>query len=1008
MTGNRAPAAAGGVEALAVTIFVLGLVILFFQGLQGSVQARLRRADITQRKEAEEALRKSELRHRDLTEMLPQTVYECDISGRITFMNQSGLDAFGLAREDLERGVSALDLMEPGERAHGAEGLRVRLAGDRGGPREYLMRRKDGSTFPGAAYSTAIMSEGRPMGVRGILIDITERKQREEAAREWAILVQCSHDAIIKEIGGRIAFWNAGAERMFGYQRQEILGRPLQAIIPQDCHGDVPQLTARLERGETVADFETQGLRKDGRRMYTSLSVTPLRDASGALLGSVGIMRDTSGIQEKQRDLLKRNSLLELLQASAVAANQAASAEEVIQTSLDLICSHTGWSVGHALVMHEGGQSGLRSTGLWHLEEAARFEHFRAASEGLVIEPGTGLAGRVLATGQPCWVADLALDAGVTRGKLATELGLKAAFASPILAGPEVAGVMEFFSTAPVEADDPFLQVIHSIGVQLGRVIERTRAGKALKESEARYRAITENASHGVLTLSLDGRILYANRTCEALLGYSCAELLGLYVSDLGPEWSRELVQRWLRGLTRRSDGNFSLPPFEAIGWHKSGQEKPLEVSMTGYLGKDDARVCTAVIRDISERKHAEDAVRKASQTLSAVVENSPLAIVTLDRAGTVKTWNAAAEQLFGWSCEEAVGLPLPAVPDAGDQQYRSGIERILAGETVVHEARRVCKDGNFVDVGAWGAPLRDGDGTITGLIIEYVDLTERKRLEAQLRQAQKLESIGQLAAGLAHEINTPIQYVGDNTHFLEEAFGELTKLLDAYDALLAEARVCPAGKRLVSTLDQLAEKADFAFLRREIPKAIGESLEGVGRVAQIVGAMKAFSHPGATELTPVDLNRAIESTILVCRNEWKYVADMATELDPSLPLIPCLPGEINQVILNLIINAAHAIADVLEAKPGKGTITVKTSWEEDWAEVRVRDTGTGIPIEVRSRIFDPFFTTKEVGKGTGQGLALAHSVVVQRHRGTIHFETQPGVGTTFIVRLPLRSEATL
>jgi len=832
--------------------------------------------DVTERKEAEEALRKSELRYRDLTEMLPQMVFECDSDGRVTFMNQSGLDALGLARKELEGGVNALELMDPSDRQRGAEGLLSRLSGDRSGPREYLMLRQDGSRFPGAVYSAPILSDGKPVGVRGILIDISDRKQAEETLREWAILVQSSNDAIVKEMGGRIVFWNAGAEQMLGYGAREIVGRPLQDIIPPERCQDIPRIMSLLEQGEIVAHFETQGLRKDGRRVDTSLSVTPLRDAQGRLTGSVGIMRDMSEIQAEQRELLKRNSLLELLQASAVAANQAVSAEEAIQTCLDNICSHTGWSVGHAFVMPEGVPSGLTSSGLWHFDEPQGLDQFREASERLVIQPGVGLAGRVLATGRPCWVADLALDTGLTRSALATELGLKAALASPILAGPEVVGVMEFFSAAPVEADDPLLEVINSIGVQLGRVIER---------------------------------------------------------------------------------------------------------------------------------KRAEEAVRKASQTLSAVVENSPLAIVTLDVECTVQSWNAAAEKLFGWPRQEVIGRPLLILPSPPDEQYRRGVERVLAGETVVHEARRVCQDGRLVEVNVWGAPLPGPCGAIMGMIVEYADLSERKLLEAQLRQAQRLESIGQLAAGLAHEINTPIQYVGDNTHFLEEAFGEVGKLLEIYDQLLAAARSHPSNRSLVQAVDALAERADFAFLRQEIPKAICESLEGVGRVAQIVGAMKAFSHPGPAEFTAVDLNRAIESTVLVCRNEWKYVADLVTELDHDLPPVLCLPGEINQVILNLVINAAHAIADVVEQQGGKGTITITTAWAEDWVEVRVRDTGTGIPAEVRPRIFDPFFTTKEVGKGTGQGLALAHSVVVQKHGGTIHFETEMGAGTVFIIRLPLRRE---
>jgi signal transduction histidine kinase len=279
--------------------------------------------------------------------------------------------------------------------------------------------------------------------------------------------------------------------------------------------------------------------------------------------------------------------------------------------------------------------------------------------------------------------------------------------------------------------------------------------------------------------------------------------------------------------------------------------------------------------------------------------------------------------------------------------------------------------------------------------------------LREQLSQAQKLESVGQLAAGIAHEINTPTQYVGDNIRFVQKSFVHLVKLLNIYDRLWIETcadTLTPAVKQEVATALQ---KTDTRFLLEEIPKAIDDGLEGVKRVSSLVSAMKEFSHPGTKEKVPLDLNRAIRSTITVAQNEWKYVADVETEFDPDLPLVSCLPGEFNQVILNLIVNAAHAIGDL--PKPGdaqKGKIRVRTALCPTGVEIRIADTGRGIPPEVRAKIFDPFFTTKEIGKGTGQGLAIARSVIVDKHEGSLDFETVVGEGTTFIIRLPLRGQS--
>jgi signal transduction histidine kinase len=298
-------------------------------------------------------------------------------------------------------------------------------------------------------------------------------------------------------------------------------------------------------------------------------------------------------------------------------------------------------------------------------------------------------------------------------------------------------------------------------------------------------------------------------------------------------------------------------------------------------------------------------------------------------------------------------------------------------------------------------------DGRVEFLSINARDLTDRKRverernqMEIQLRHAQKLESIGQLAAGIAHEINTPTQFIGDNLRFLQDAFKDLLDLLRPFHLLLQNARGQSFAPGLAEEIEKTIQAINLADLEKEIPQSIAQSLSGVQRVAKIVQAMKDFSHPGTDSKVPVDINRAIESTLTVCRNEWKYVADLQTDFDPSLPLVSCLPGEFNQAILNIVVNAAHAIADKVGGK-GKGVIGVSTRPHRDGVEIRIRDTGTGIPEAARGRIFDPFFTTKEVGKGTGQGLAIARSVVVDKHQGEIFFETEMGRGTTFVIRLP-------
>jgi signal transduction histidine kinase len=277
------------------------------------------------------------------------------------------------------------------------------------------------------------------------------------------------------------------------------------------------------------------------------------------------------------------------------------------------------------------------------------------------------------------------------------------------------------------------------------------------------------------------------------------------------------------------------------------------------------------------------------------------------------------------------------------------------------------------------------------------------RETQSQLLHAQKMESIGQLAAGVAHEINTPIQYIGDNGRFLRDSFREIIQILQTCRELLFAARSQTIPPDLLAKAEKYLAENGLDYLTEQIPAAINESLEGVDRIAEIVRAIKEFSHPGVKEKSQLDVNQAIRTTLTLTRNEWRHVANVTTDFASDLPCVLCCPGQINQVLLNLIINAAQAIADTpAVSQGGKGSIQIGTRRVEQSVEIRISDTGPGIPVAIRDRVFDPFFTTKPVGQGTGQGLFIAHDVIVKKHKGTIAFETELGHGTSFVIRLPL------
>jgi PAS domain S-box-containing protein len=407
-------------------------------------------------------------------------------------------------------------------------------------------------------------------------------------------------------------------------------------------------------------------------------------------------------------------------------------------------------------------------------------------------------------------------------------------------------------------------------------------------------------------------------------------------------------------------------------------------------------------------------------EKFKAIFENSPDGIFQINADGHFLTANPALAAIYGYASPAELIAQLTDLrtqlyvePDRWPEfQKRMQQERIVRG----FESEIKRKDGVRKWISETACKVTGLDGSLLHYQGFVLDITagktaqkERDLMEAQLRQAQKLESVGQLAAGIAHEINTPIQYVGDNIRFIEESFAGLGQLLRDFQNLAAAVQSSSVTPELLTAVESSGKAADIEYLSQQIPLAVRQSLEGINHISKIVRAMKEFSHPGGREKVAIDLNHAIETTVIVARGEWKYVAELVTDFDPGLPLVPCLPAEFNQVILNLVVNAAHAIGDAVKKKEGtKGIIKIATRGDGPWVRIDISDTGTGIPESIRHRVFDPFFTTKDVGKGTGQGLAIAWSTVVDKHGGLLGFESTVGKGTTFTIRLPINPGSAL
>ncbi|HKU88290.1 MAG TPA: ATP-binding protein [Steroidobacteraceae bacterium] len=410
-----------------------------------------------------------------------------------------------------------------------------------------------------------------------------------------------------------------------------------------------------------------------------------------------------------------------------------------------------------------------------------------------------------------------------------------------------------------------------------------------------------------------------------------------------------------------------------------------------------------------TEKVRLEKLVSERTRDLTLVVEGTQAIPFALDvEDGHFEYIGPQGPQRLGFSEElwKQIGFLDRLMPRDRNGAVRSKIDQSKAGNFEI-EASVLTHDEKRVDL-RWVASCEQSDNTGQHKVLRgmMLDVTDQRRLENELAQAQKLESVGRLAAGVAHEINTPVQFVSDSVSFVREAMDDLSEIVDKYRELRTATESGTNVAEAAKAAEEAEDDADLDYILENAPVALDRARDGLGRVAAIVRSMKEFAHPDRKEMSQADLNQAIQSTLVIASNEYKYVAEIETAFE-QIPPVNCYAGEVNQVVLNLIVNAAHAIGDVVKGTDKKGKIRVGTRVLGDQVEIAITDTGKGIPVEVRSRIFDPFFTTKEVGKGTGQGLAIARAVVVDKHGGTLHFETELGQGTTFYIRLPIAGPAT-
>ncbi|MGD0958998.1 MAG: PAS domain S-box protein [Methylomonas sp.] len=418
----------------------------------------------------------------------------------------------------------------------------------------------------------------------------------------------------------------------------------------------------------------------------------------------------------------------------------------------------------------------------------------------------------------------------------------------------------------------------------------------------------------------------------------------------------------------------------------------PIVIGLFSIFGGKTSRLLRQKMDDLANR----------TTQLNTILNSAASAIITINKTGEIVSFNYAAERIFGYNLAEVqdknIKMLMPenhaAMHEGHVRNFNPGRQDVeVMGRRRELEGKR--KNGELFPILLRINPMEiEGELFFTGIID---DISETKTLQIQLGQAQKLEAIGQLASGIAHEINTPIQYIGDNLSALEDNFKDIIRFRRDLTALGD-----PDFQRQVIGL---AEKHDLDYILEDSPKAIKHATEGVEKVAKIVKAMKTFSHLDSGQTTStLDLHEALRSALTISHNTYKFLADVETDFAADVGHIECYASELNQVFLNMIINASHAIE---EKQAGRGLIRIAThKLNENRVEILIADNGAGIPAAIQEKVFNLFFTTKPVGKGTGQGLSLAHNIVVEKHRGGLFFESTPGVGTTFHIQLPVSQAA--
>jgi two-component system cell cycle sensor histidine kinase/response regulator CckA len=798
---------------------------------------------------------------------------------------------------------------------------------------------------------------------------LQESEAVENTARLQTVLDTMPAMITLRDTDGRVVFTNKSNAEAFGIPPEDFRGKTYDELF-----GAVNDVTSDdlikqvLETGEPVRNYQHSPPRFPGKA--TIVNSSPVMNGRDEITGVVTVSLDITDRKQAEDLLRRRSESNRLLNTVTTMAGDASTFEDAMRICLDEVCAFTGWPIGHVYQRSEDHHDTLVPTEIWHIAAPDHFAEFRRITENTSFSRGVGLPGRVLYSGEPAWIVDIAKDKNFPRVESGTTQDLKSAFAFPILVQNEVLAVLEYFSTDEVKPAAHILDLIAQLGRQLGLVVERKHAEEELRQNERRFRDFAEAASDWFWETGPDLRFSFISERFYQISGLTREESIGVSRDEIGDSDNLNVDEdKWSEHRAdlqaRRPFKNFEYPlktaDKDTIIIRTSGV--PIHEPDGAFLGY------RGTATDITKRIQAEDALLESAAQLSLVTNALPIVISHVGKDHRFIMINDAATDWYGSQASEYIGETVEkALGQAGYEKVKDKINEALSGKEVSFEATMEFATGAVRDVRALYIPHFGPGNEVVGFFALIQDITVQNRAEEALRQSQKMEAVGQLTGGIAHDFNNLLGVVVGNLDLAEEMAGN----------------------------------------QRELLTYISNAIRGAERGAELTRQLLAFGRRQPLAPKAIDLNGQVSGMLDMLRRTLGETIEIEAVRGAGLWICDADPGQVENALLNLAINARDAM-------PSGGKLTIETAnarLDDEYAitdadlksgqyvMLAVTDTGAGMAPNIREQAFEPFFTTKETGLGSGLGLSMVFGFAKQSN-GHAAIYSEEGQGTTVKLYLP-------